>query len=168
MNQGIHTVDLLLWLLGDVAHVWGSASTLRHRIEVEDTGLALLEFQSGARGTLCVTTAAYPGYQRRIMIAGTAGTITIERDALVAADFEGEPPPGLVVRPPVGDDGRSSTPAISDVSGHRTLFLDFARAIRTGTRPRCDGRDGRRSVALVRAIYESSASGRVCDCRPGL
>ena len=156
MNQGIHTVDLLLWLMGDVTRVWGVASTLRHAIAVEDTSQALLEFQGGARGTLCVTTAADPGY---IMIAGTAGTITIERDALVAADFEGEPPPGVVARPPAGDDGRSSTPAVSDVSGHRALFLDIVHAIRTGSRPRCDGRDGRRSVALVRAIYDSSASG---------
>ena len=159
MNQGIHTVDLLLWLAGDVSEVRGSVSTLRHVIEVEDTAQALLLFQSGARGTLSVTTAAWPGAPRSVVITGTRGTVTLERDALVAAQVEGGTPPGLAVRPPAADDGRSSTPAVSDISGHQALFADFARSIRTAARPRCDGRDGRRSVALVRAVYESSASG---------
>jgi UDP-N-acetyl-2-amino-2-deoxyglucuronate dehydrogenase len=159
MNQGSHTADLLVWLLGDVARVSGLTSTLRHRIEVEDTAMALVEFANGVRGTLFVTTAVYPGYPRRIMLAGTAGTVTIERENLVAADFEDGPVPGLEVRPPAPDDGRSSTPAIGDISGHRALFEDFVRAIRTGDRPRCDGREGRRSLALIRAIYDSSASG---------
>jgi predicted dehydrogenase len=163
MNQGIHTLDLLLWLLGEVARVRGSASTLRHAIEVEDTAQALLEFQSGARGTLSVTTAAFPGYPRSVTITGTAGTVTLEGDALVAADLEGGTPPGLAVRQRAADDGRASTPAVSDISGHQALFADFARAIRTGARPRCDGRDGRRSVALVRAVYDSSASGLPVD-----
>jgi UDP-N-acetyl-2-amino-2-deoxyglucuronate dehydrogenase len=163
MNQGSHTVDLLGWLLGDVARVSGLTSTLRHHIEVEDTAMALLEFVNGVRGTLFVTTAVYPGYPRRIMLAGTAGTVTIERDSLVAADFEDGPVPGLEVKPPMQDDGRSSTPAIGDISGHRALFDDFVRAIRTGERPRCDGRDGRRSLALIRAIYDASASGHPID-----
>ena len=163
MNQGIHTVDLLLWLMGDVADVTGRAVTLRHDIPVEDTAHALLTFRNGARGTLAVSTAVFPGYPRRIVIAGTAGTVTLERDALVAADFDGPPPEGLVVEAPLPDDGRASSPAVSDVSGHRALFDDLARAIRTGGRPRCDARDGRRSVALVRAIYESSSSGRAVE-----
>jgi len=115
---------------------------------------------SGARGTLSATTAAFPGYPRRLMIAGTRGTLTIERDSLIAADLEGGPDPELTVRPPAPEDGRSSTPVVSDVSGHKAIFEDFVRAIRTGTRPRCDGRDGRRSLALIRAVYDSSASGQ--------
>lgn len=163
MNQGIHTVDLLLWLLGDVVRVRGSASTLRHAIEVEDTAQALLEFQSGARGTLSVTTAAFPGYPRSVTITGTTGTVILEGDSLVAADIEGGTPPGLAVRQRAAGDGRASTPAVSDISGHQALFADFAQAVRTGARPRCDGQDGRRSVALVRAVYDSSASGLPVD-----
>jgi predicted dehydrogenase len=160
MNQGSHTVDLLLWLLGDAAMVQGMTATVRHDIPVEDTALALIGFANGARATLSATTAAYPGYPRRLMIAGTSGTVTIERDSLVAADFDGGPVAGLVVHPPTPEDGRSSTPVVSDVSGHRALFEDIVRAIETGSRPRCDIRDGRRSLALIRAVYESSASGR--------
>src|SRR6266478_2612055 len=65
INQGIHTVDLLVWLAGDVARVAGArVRTALHTIETEDTALALLEFNSGALGTLLATTAAYPGYPR--------------------------------------------------------------------------------------------------------
>jgi len=166
MNQGIHTVDLLLWLCGDAGRVCARTAALRHRIEVEDTAAAVIDFVSGAIGTLSVTTAAYPGYARRLVIAGTAGTVTIERDALVAADFEGGLPPGLAVRPPMADDGRSASAVVADVSGHRALFEDMARAVRDGGTPRCDGRDGRRSVALVRAIYDASASGCPVELAP--
>ena len=65
MNQGIHTADLLLWLLGPVRRVSAKAVTALHAIEVEDTVVALLEFESGVVGTLEATTAAYPGYRRR-------------------------------------------------------------------------------------------------------
>jgi UDP-N-acetyl-2-amino-2-deoxyglucuronate dehydrogenase len=159
MNQGIHTVDLLLWLAGDVAQVRGRVDTVRHTIEVEDTASALFEFACGAHGTLTATTAMYPGYPRRILIAGTAGTITIERDSVIAADLDAGRPEGLTVRPPAIDDGRASTPIVSDVSGHRAVIEDFVRAIQSGACPRCDGIDGRRSVAVVRAVYDASASG---------
>ena len=65
INQAIHTVDLLLWLLGDVARVQASTATVLHKIEAEDTAVATLEFVNGTIGTLLATTAAYPGYARR-------------------------------------------------------------------------------------------------------
>ncbi|MEJ7618325.1 MAG: Gfo/Idh/MocA family oxidoreductase [Pyrinomonadaceae bacterium] len=65
INQGIHTADLLLWLLGDIARVTARTSTALHQIEVEDTCVATLEFASGAIGTLEATTAAYPGFAPR-------------------------------------------------------------------------------------------------------
>lgn len=162
MNQGSHTVDLLLWLCGDVVRVSAMALALRHRIAVEDTALALLEFASGARGTLAVTTAAYPGFARHLRIAGTAGTITIDRSALVGAAFEGGSPE-VALSEPSRDDGRSATAAVDDISGHQAVYGDFVRAIRTGTRPRTDGREGRRSVALIRAIYASAEAQRPVD-----
>ncbi len=165
MNQGSHTVDLLLWLCGDVVRVSASALALRHRIAVEDTALALLEFASGAHGVLAVTTAAYPGFARHVRIAGMGGTLTIERSTLVGASFEGEGPAVAVSDPP-RDDGRSATAAVDDLAGHRAVYEDFVRAIRTGTRPRCDGREGRRSVALIRAVYASAEARRPVDVSP--
>ena len=156
MNQGIHTVDLLLWVLGDVIRVQARTATLLHEIESEDTALALLEFASGAAGVLEASTATYPGYPRRVEITGTEGTALLEHDRLVSADLR-TPRPELV-----GDGGdanaSASSPVVSDASGHQRLIEDFLRAIETGSRPACDGHEGRRSVELVEAIYRSARS----------
>ena len=156
MNQGIHTVDLLLWLLGDVTRVQARTATLLHEIESEDTARALLEFASGAAGVLEATTAKYPGYPRRVEVTGTEGTLVLEHDRIVAADLR-SPRPDLLEGE--GDANASaSSPVVSDASGHQRLIEDFLRAIETGSRPACDGHEGRRSVELVQAIYRSARS----------
>ena len=86
MNQGVHTVDLLLWLLGDVRRVYARTLAALHAIEVEDTAVAVLEFASGAVATLEATTAAWPGYDRRVSITGTLGTVVIEQARVVTWD----------------------------------------------------------------------------------
>ena len=133
MNQGIHTVDLMLWLFGDATRVTGRTATRLHRIEVEDTAAALIEFANGAFGTLHATTAATPGFPRRLTVTGTKGSVTHEEPARAAA--------------------------VADATPHQHVFEDFIRAIETNGRPACDARDGRRSVAVVEAIYRSAASG---------
>jgi len=134
MNQGIHTVDVLLWLLGPVARVSGRVATRLHAIEVEDTASALLEFESGACAAIEATTAAFPGFPRRLVITGTRGALVHE-----------DPP-----RPA----------AVADATPHRRVFEDFIAAIASGGVPACDAREGRRSVAVVEAIYRSARSGR--------
>jgi predicted dehydrogenase len=160
MNQGIHTLDLLLWLLGDVKSVYAKALTALHDIEVEDTVVATLEFACGAVGTLEAATSAYPGYPRRVELTGTEGTVVIEADRLVAADLRktGE---GFGVAPQSGE-GKpgAASHVVSDLSGHREILADFLRAVETGGTPLCDGREGRRSVELARAVYESSRTGQ--------
>jgi len=133
MNQGIHTVDVLLWLFGPVRRVTGRTATRLHAIEVEDTASALLEFESGAFGTIRATTAASPGYPRRLEIAGTKGVIVHEEPAR----------PALV----------------ADATPHRRVLEDFVDAVKANRRPACDGAEGRRSVALIEAIYRSAQSG---------
>jgi predicted dehydrogenase len=157
MNQGVHTVDLLLWLMGDVKRVQARTATALHAIEVEDTAVAVLEFASGAVGTLEATTAAYPGYPRRLELTGTEGTVLVENDRIVTADLR-TPVEGLSSGK--GDaNALGSTHLVTDVSGHRALIEDFLRAVETGGRPVCDGREGRRSVELVQAIYRSARTG---------
>jgi predicted dehydrogenase len=157
MNQGIHTVDLLLWLLGDVARVQARTATLLHEIESEDTALALLEFASGAVGVLEASTATYPGYPRRVEITGTEGTIVLEHDRIVAADLRA-PRPELLAGVAGDANASASSPVVSDARGHERLIEDFLRAIESGSRPACDGHEGRRSVELVEAIYRSARS----------
>jgi UDP-N-acetyl-2-amino-2-deoxyglucuronate dehydrogenase len=156
MNQGIHTVDLLLWLLGPVARVRAATSTRLHRIEVEDTAAAILEFESGALGVIEAATSIYPGYARRVEVTGTEGTMVIEDDRLVRTDLRSSS--GAVTPPAVATESAAS-PVVSDASAHQRILEDFIRAIRTGTPLACDAREGRRSVAVVQAIYEAARSG---------
>jgi predicted dehydrogenase len=154
MNQGIHTVDTLLWLLGPVASVTAQAGTLLHTIEVEDTMVATLRFACGAIGTLEATTAAFPGYPRRLEITGTEGTVVVDGDHLVAADLRhGIPDITLASR---GAHSSASSPVVADASAHQRVFEDFFDAIRNDRDPVCSGEEGRKSVALARAIYESA------------
>jgi UDP-N-acetyl-2-amino-2-deoxyglucuronate dehydrogenase len=157
VNQGIHTVDLLLWLLGPVAEVRALTGTLLHAIEGEDVALALLRFASGALATLEATTVAFPGYPRRVEISGTEGTVVVEGDRVVAADLR-TPAPGLVS---AGEEGTASaaTAVVADATAHRRLIEDFARAIATGGAPACDGGEGLRSLALVEAVYAAARAG---------
>ena len=159
INQGVHTVDLLLWLLGDVKRVKGTTATRLHAIESEDVALALLEFASGACATLEATTAAWPGYPRRVEISGTEGTLIVEGDRVVAADLR-QPAPGLVS---TGAEGAVSaqTATVAEAAPHRRMIEDFVRAIETGAAPACDGREGLRSLAVVEAIYRAARDGGV-------
>jgi UDP-N-acetyl-2-amino-2-deoxyglucuronate dehydrogenase len=161
MNQGVHTVDLLLWLLGDVERVYAKSVTALHTIESEDTLVATLEFANGAIGTLEAATSVYPGYDRRIEITGSEGTIIFEHDRIIAADLKTPLPGGLQDRKDVNRS--SSSPVVSDVSGHKRILEDFLNAVAKNSKPRCDGREGRRSVNLVQAIYESARRGQVVE-----
>lgn len=158
MNQGIHTVDLLLWLLGNVKRVYARAITALHRIEVEDTIVATLEFASGAIGILEAATSVYPGYRRRLELTGSEGTLILEHDRLIAVDLRDLPPAFSLA----GDENlnaSATSPVVSDVSGHKRVIEDFLESIQRGSIPRCDGREARRSVQLVQAIYKSSRTG---------
>jgi UDP-N-acetyl-2-amino-2-deoxyglucuronate dehydrogenase len=158
INQAIHTVDLLLWLLGDVVRVQSRTTTALHKIEAEDTALAILEFSSGALGVFQATTAAYPGYPRRVELTGSEGTVILEQDCILAANLH-NPPPGFGERATPDENQSATSAVVSDFRGHQALFEDFIRAIESDTAPTCDGRDGRRSIAVVEAIYRAARNG---------
>ncbi len=159
MNQGIHSVDLLLWLFGDVARISAFTRTALHAIEVEDTVVAALDFAGGALGTLEVTTAAFPGLARRLVLTGSEGTVVVEGDRVVRVELRSP-----VAPPPQGEatiSGSASSPVVADVQGHGRVLADFVRAVREHGAPICDGGEGRRSVALVEAIYRAAATNAV-------
>ena len=158
INQGIHTVDLLLYLLGDVVDVQARAGTVLHEIDVEDTLVGSLKFACGAIGTLQATTAAYPGYPRRVEITGTEGTLRIEHDRIVGWDLKS----GMVDGTTLTSATKSaSTAVVADATPHRRVVEDFVAALAERRRPACDGREGRRSVALVEALYDAARTGNV-------
>jgi predicted dehydrogenase len=157
INQGIHTIDLLLWLLGDVVRVQARTATLLHKIEAEDTAVATLEFASGALGIFQATTAAFPGYPRRVEITGSEGTVILEHDRIISAKLRSATDlTASLMESPTDENQSATSAAVSDFRGHQALLTDFLEAIRQNRAPLCDGREGRRSIALVESIYRAS------------
>ena len=166
MNQGVHTVDVLLHLAGDVSTVsaFYTVGAAHERIEVEDVCAASLRFQSGAIGTFTATTAAYDGYPARIEIFGTSGTAIIEGDALkvlhtqTTGKANAESPAAHAALVAQGGTAAArENPVWGD--SHRAQFADFLQAIRTGTPPAIDGTQGRRPLRLIDAMYRSARTG---------
>jgi predicted dehydrogenase len=160
MNQAIHTVDVLQWLMGPVARVSARTAARLHRIEVEDTAVAVLEFASGALGVIEATTSVYPGYPRRVEVTGTEGTAIVDGDTLVALDLRNAPPSETKAGGPTIS---SSSPVVADASAHQRIVEDFIAAIRGNREPVCSAREGRQSVAIVQAVYASARDGRQID-----
>ena len=160
INQAIHQVDVLLWLIGGVAEVFGYWQLAAlHKIESEDVISALLKYSSGATGVIQASTAFWPGYTERMEIHGTKGTAVLSGDKLTTWNVEndsGEPPP---LERDVAS-GASDPMAISMAPFERQ-FLDFGEAIRTGRKPLSSGEDGYRALQVVVSIYESCRKGCV-------
>jgi predicted dehydrogenase len=117
--------------------------------------LALLEFAGGALGTLEATTAAYPGYPRRVEITGTEGTVILEQDCIIKADLRGKDE-RFASESDRDQNLSASSATVSDVRGHQHAIEDFIRAVREDGTPRCDGSDARRSLAVIEDIYRLS------------
>jgi predicted dehydrogenase len=170
MNQAIHNVDLLSWMMGPVTHIHGFTATLAHeRIEVEDTAVACLRFANGALGVIQATTSVHPGLPKTIAVHGDHGTVVIEQDDVLRWDLTPETPEDKAVKErfaqKTGASGGSSNPAAISHVGHARQLTDFVRAIETGTAPRVDGREGRKAVEIILGIYRAAATGRTVELR---
>jgi predicted dehydrogenase len=166
MNQAIHNVDLLYWLMGDVASIMAIAATLAHeRIEVEDTAVAALRFQNGALGLIEGATSAYPGLLKRIEIHGDRGSARVEQDDITLWEFQEKVPSDNEIYAALagrtGFKAGASDPRGITHTGHRDQLNDFLEAIDGGRDPVVDGREGRKSVEIIRAIYRSAGAGQV-------
>lgn len=163
MNQAIHSVDLLLWLMGPVKSVFAHADCLAHTgIEVEDTVAAVLRFESGAIGVIEATTSVQPGYPKRIEVHGSKGGAVLVDDAVASWHEEEDVKAGEEMLARYGATHRSGTasdPMAMSFDNHRRQIEDFIEAVKEGRRPLIDGREGAKSVAVVRAIYRSAESG---------
>jgi UDP-N-acetyl-2-amino-2-deoxyglucuronate dehydrogenase len=173
MNQGVHTVDLLLWFLGTPVDVVAHTGLLAHeRVEVEDTVAAVVRFESGALATLHATTAAYPGLSVRLQVLGDAGSAVIDDDRLryfhsrELASAEAGGGPGVSTERGDRADQTALVLAAADedgggpmFSGHSRQYRDVVQAIRTGARPGVTIEDALLALATVQAVYESARTG---------
>lgn len=165
MNQAIHSVDLLTWLLGPVAEVTAHTATLAHqRIEVEDVALATLRFASGALGVLEATTAAYPGMLKRIEIHGSEGSAVLQEEDITVWDFAQKTPRDQALLKRMAGKtktgGGAADPAAIGHHGHTAMFKDVLDAIQRGRPPLVDGAEGRRSVEIILGVYKAAETGR--------
>lgn len=165
MNQGVHTVDLLQWLAGPVEAVMGMFGVFGHRIEAEDQTVALLRFGNGALGTLYTTTCCYPGFNQRMILYGTRGTIIKEEGTLkswkLQDDPEGKEEQELLA---LYGEGRKASGAADPMAvsfdGHTQIVLDMVQAILEDREPAITLESARHAVEIINAIYLSGRTGR--------
>ena len=158
INQAVHQVDILLWLIGPVASVFGEWQLgALHKIESEDVVSSVMRYANGATGVIQASTAFWPGYTERVEIHGTRGTAVISGDKLTTWDVEGESDSDAPVERDVAS-GASDPMAIS-LAPFERQFLDFGAAIRDGRKPLVSGEEGCHALELVEAIYRSCREG---------
>lgn len=160
MNQGIHSIDLLLYLAGNPVAVSAFQGPITHqRIEVEDNLCALVRFESGAIGTIETSTSCAPGFPRRIEISGEKGSITIEGNQIVRWVFDEMKLEDEAIAS-IGEvnSGGAADPTAIDINGHRLIVEDFVTSLRERRVSFIDGIEGKKSVDLVCAVYESMRS----------
>jgi UDP-N-acetyl-2-amino-2-deoxyglucuronate dehydrogenase len=165
MNQGIHAVDLLQWIMGPVQSLQAYTATIAHAgVEVEDNAVAALRFKNGAFGVIEASTSVYPGFLKRIEVSGTNGTAILEEQTLKTWEFRDNGPEDKEILRRFGATesgaGGASDPLAIDFSGHRRQFEDFINAIESGTRPLVDGAEAKKAVDIVLAIYRSARERR--------
>jgi predicted dehydrogenase len=154
MNQSIHHIDALQWLMGDVESVFAYAGTLAHRMEAEDIGVAVVRFKSGALATIEGSTVTWPeNLEGSVALFGEHGSVKVggtalNRKILWKVDGQLEHERELLMRDTV------DPPTVYGYS-HREQIIEMAMAVREGRQPSTHGREARRSLALVCAIYES-------------
>lgn len=157
MNQGIHYVDLLQWMMGPVETLTGHVGTLvKERIEVEDTAVACLKFAGGGLGIIEACTSARAGTPARLELRGDKGTIIIEDGNVVFWDVEGDED---FAAQSVKTGSGSTDPMAITAIGHKAQIRDMADAINQGRPPIVDGYEARKSIEIVTGIYHSSKSG---------
>ena len=165
MNQGVHYVDLLQWMMGPVESVFARSVAAAHEIEVEDLAAAVLRFASGAVGVLEASTAVDPGLPERLEISGTGGTAIVEAGRLTVCELKDEKGETSAYgsklhgsEKPEAETGSADPAAISHF-GHREQIADLLSAIETGGEPMLSGEEARRPLEVILAVYESARAG---------
>lgn len=157
MNQGVHGIDLIQWIVGDVESVFARSAALARNIEVEDTAVAVVKYASGAYGVIQGTTSVWPGQETRFEIHGEKGSIVFSDSGMKQWEFmeASEPVPDVT-----GTASPSSDAANISADGHYILVDDMIQAIKEDRDPMVTGEEASKAVKLILAIYESARTGK--------
>jgi predicted dehydrogenase len=167
MNQSIHHIDALQWLLGRPESVFAYSATLAHRMEAEDIGVASIRFHGGTLGVVEGSTVTYPeNLEGSVAVFGERGSLKVGGTALnrkviwkVAGELEHEKE--LLTREQV------DPPSVYGTS-HRAVIADMIEAILVNRAPKTDGSEAKKSLALVLAMYESARTGQPVSLDAGI
>jgi predicted dehydrogenase len=156
-NQASHHIDLLQWMMGPVEAVKAYTATRLARIEAEDTGVVILRFASGAVGVIEATTATRPkDLEGSLSILGEKGSVVIGGFAVNRLDT-------WAFADPLPEDARAQEDSVTPPNvygfGHAEFYRDVLECLKSGRRAMLDGWEGRKSLELINAIYESAATG---------
>ena len=164
MNQSVHTVDLMQWLMGEVESVTSHMGIYNHDIKTEDTTASLIKFKSGAVATFVSTTCAYPGISTEIMLYGTGGSIEADADCLKTwkmVDAEDEDAEEAAMLARYGGGNLTATPEdAARKFGHDHVVEDMIAAVQEGRDPEVMPADALKAVEIVCAVYESARTGK--------
>ena len=166
MNQSIHTIDLLYYLAGDVKSVCAYADRIDHkRIEVEDIAVAILRFKNGAMGVIEGSTACYSptGHAAEVHLCGSEGSVFMKDNSFTTWDFKKPRASDKKVLEEfgtgAGPGAGAADPKAIDYSGHQKNFEDTVKAIKAGRKPAVDGKEARKAIEIILAIYKSALAG---------
>ena len=165
MNQSIHAIDFLQYVMGPVESIQAFTDTLAHkRIDVEDVAVAALRFKNGALGVVEGTTAVYPGSLKKFEFSGTKGTIVLEEEDIITWEFEEEEPEDAEIKQQFTEKksggGGASDPRAINHDNHRRQMINLIQSIENNIPHLVDGREGRKAVEIILAIYQSSKAGK--------
>lgn len=155
MNQALHSVDLLTWLLGPAASVAALTGNLAHPIACEDTAVAAVRLTGGALATITATTATPPGHPATLRVYTDRGSFALDHAAIAEWHFEGVPAPAEA---PAVSSG-AGDPAGIGIQGHLAQWTDIAEALETGRPPAIPLDQGLPVIELIDAIYTSARTG---------
>jgi len=144
-NQGVHYVDLMQWFGGPVRSILGWINTVGHKIETEDLSNSLWRFESGAWGSVVTTTCNTPGLGTIIEISGDQGTVIWKNNKIELWKTE---------------TGAKAEDFSAPADLPAGIIADMVSAVRKGTKPYVDGPEGRKTVAIIEAVYRSAAEGK--------
>lgn len=163
MNQSIHMVDMLQFMMGDVSSLHAFYATLAHPgIEVEDTAVGILKFKNKALGIIYGTTASFPGQFRRLEITGSKGTVIMEENSFKVWKFDKETEQDKEIIKKFGiieGGGGVSDPAAIPFQPHARNFAAFIHALENNTPFEIDGAEARKSVEIILRMYDSARKG---------
>ncbi len=158
MNQGVHMIDILRYLMGPAKSMYALADHLARKIETEDTACAVIKWANGAFGVLQGTTSVTPSMKHRLEIHGELGGVIVEGESILRWSVPDVPNP-QEVKDEVGDTSGDAKAITSD--GHTIQVMDLCEAIKNDRDPMITGEEARKAVELILGVYESAKTGKV-------